>query len=253
MIKGFKESFLVKWEKYFGKAEPPIAFYYTDKVPEQELKETSNRDQCLIGNVNAVRSGRTFVYSTESAGCAGGKRFTGFSQKLRPDIKYFLSCGIPGKMEGERHKKSPEVTAEFLKNYPRFAAPGKYLVFKRWDKLAEVDNPAAVIFFATPDVLSGLFVLANYDTADLYGVIAPTGSGCSSIIAYPLAEAASSKPRCVLGMFDVTARPCVPADKLTFTIPINRFKEMVENMDESFLITGSWTAMKNRPGFKETE
>jgi len=187
-----------------------------------------------------------FVYSSENPGCLGGKRYTGFSQKLRPDFEYFLSCGIPGKMEGERYKKSPELVEEYLKNHPPFKAPARYLVFKRWDSLLETDEPMAIVFFAAPDVLSGLFTLANFDAVDPNGVIAPMGSGCSSIVSYPLAESKSINPRCVLGMFDVSARPCVPKNTLTFAIPMRRFAEMVQNMDESFLITGSWNAVRNR-------
>jgi len=52
---------------------------------------------------------------------------------------------------------------------PPFTAPAPFVVFKRWDKLAESDRPDVVIFFARPDVLSGLFTLANYDEAEANG------------------------------------------------------------------------------------
>jgi len=97
-------------------------------------------------------------------------------------------------------------------------------------------------------VLSGLFTLANYDRSDPHGVIAPMGSGCASIVEMPYQESRSSEPRCVLGMFDVSARPCVPQHTLTFTVPMRRFEQMVANMDESFLITGSWQAVRERLG-----
>jgi hypothetical protein len=38
-----------------------------------------------------------------------------------------------------------------------------YIVFKRWDKLDEGDDPTAMVFFAVSDALSGLFTLANFD------------------------------------------------------------------------------------------
>ena len=241
-----RESFLKQWAGYFATAELPIAYYYADEVTQEEIDDSENEHRCLICNLNRVREGHTFVYSSNSTGCLGGKRYTGFSQKLRPNFEYFLSCGIPGKMEGERYKKSPELVEQQLKWQPPFAAPGKYLVFKRWDQLLEKDDPLAVIFFATADVASGLFTLANFDASDSLGVIAPMGSGCSSIIYYALREADSKNPRCILGMFDVSARPCVPENRLTFTIPMKRFNEMVNNMDESFLITESWNLVKDR-------
>jgi hypothetical protein len=53
-------------------------------------------------------------------------------------------------------------------------------MFKRWDNLEKEDNPEVVIFFAQPNVLSGLFTLANFDESRPEGVFTPMGSGCSS-------------------------------------------------------------------------
>jgi hypothetical protein len=242
----FKELFLLQWKKYFCEAALPITYFYTDEVSEKEIRETKDEHRCLICNLNRVREGHTFICSSESSGCLGGKRYSGFSQSLRPDFEYFLSYGIPGKMEGERYKKSPDLVKDFLRKNTPFKAPARYLVFKRWDKLSEKDQPLVIIFFATPDILSGLFTLANFDIADQHGVIAPMGSGCSSIISFPLNESNLKNPKCVIGMFDVSARPCVPANTLSFAIPMKRFKEMVKNMDESFLITQSWNLVKKR-------
>jgi hypothetical protein len=133
-----------------------------------------------------------------------------------------------------------------LEQHPAFEAPGKHLVFKRWDRLEADDEPVAVVFFARPDVLSGLLTLANFDTHDAMGVKAPFGSGCASIVNYPYVESRSDNPRCILGMFDVSARPCVPPTTLTFAVPMRRFREMVRNMDESFLTTASWHQVRGR-------
>lgn len=240
------EFFVSRWKRYFASSELPICYFYTDKVRAEDMRETTHVHRCLIGNLNRVREGFSFVYDATTPGCAGGKRYTGFTQKLRPRFEYFLSCGIPGEMEGERYKKSPDLVRVHLEQHPPFEAPGRYLVFKRWDKLAPEEQPLAVVFFATADVLSGLFTLANYDVADVHGVITPMGSGCASIINYPYVEAQSEHPRCILGMFDVSARPCVPENRLTFAVPIKCFERMVLNMDESFLITESWNLVRNR-------
>lgn len=246
MDTAFSQRFIPRWEKYFGGADLPICYFYTDQVREEDLKETVNLDRCLIANLKRVQDGYPFVYHYHTPGCSGGKRYTGFTKKLRPKFEYFLSCGIPGELEGERYKKSPQLVEEYLKSHPPFEAPGKYLVFKRLDKLTEGEKPLAVIFFATPDVLAGLFTLANYDRADPYGVICPMGSGCASIINYPFEEVQRQNPRGILGMFDVSARPGVPQEKLTFAIPMQRFEQMVDNIDESFFITKSWEAVRKR-------
>jgi hypothetical protein len=114
--------------------------------------------------------------------------------------------------------------------------------------LEEQDNPEVVIFFAQPDVLSGLFTLAGFDVAEPDGVISPFAAGCGTIVQYPYLEKDKERPRGVIGMFDVSARPFVPANMLTFSVPMNKFARMVENMEESFLITESWNKVQKRIG-----
>jgi Uncharacterised ArCR, COG2043 len=235
-----------QWRRYFSSSELPITFFYTDHPGEQDIAASQVTDRCLIGNLNRVRQGFPFVYDAHTPGCSGGKRYTGFSNTLRPNFEYFLSCGIPGELEGERYKREPALVRQYLLQHQPFRAPAGFLVFKRWDRLDPADEPQAVIFFASGDVLSGLFTLANYDVAEPDGVIAPMGSGCASIIAYPLEQSTLENPRCVLGMFDVSARPHVGQGELTFSIPFQRFIQMVNNMDESFLVTHSWEKVRSR-------
>jgi len=248
-----KEEFIALWKKYFNGAELPIAFYYTHKVGCAKVMEPSSGHRCVICDLSGVRKGESLCFDADSVGCGGGKRYLGFAQEIMPDFEYFLSCGIPGKLEGERYKKSPELVREVMKQLPEFRAPGKFIVFKRWDKLEETDNPEVIVFFAQPDVLSGLFTLANFDEVEQNGVFAPFSAGCGSIVQYPYLEKESDCPRCVLGMFDVSARPCVPENVLTFSVPMNKFARMIANMEESFLITSSWGKVNKRIGRVEKE
>lgn len=244
MKKTLKETFLKHWKKYFDDAELPLVAYYTDEetVPENEPPMRG----CLVADLNKVRNGTPLRFGSASIGCPGGRRYSGFSEDLGEGFEYFLSYGIPGEIEGERYKKSPELVRKLMRDSPIFVAPGKYLVFKRWDQLDESDEPELVIFFAGSDVIAGLFTLANYDAVE-EGVVAPFGSGCSSIIMHPYLEGEMAEPRCVLGMFDPSARPHVDSCCLTFAAPMNRFTQMVENMPESFLITPTWGKIKKRP------
>jgi hypothetical protein len=248
MKTGLKQEFMERWRKYFPGAQLPIAFYYTEDpggVPEP--KSVQGR-RCFVDDLEAIRKGESLCFDAKSVICPGGKRYLGFTQGLMPDFEYFLSCGIPGKLEGERYKKSPDLVVELIKGNPVTPAPARFIVFKRWDALEEADRPQVVIFFAPPDVLSGLFTLANYDEPTNETVFCPMGAGCATIVQYPLQECLSEHPRAVLGMFDVSARPGVDPNSLTFAVPIQKFERMVENMDESFLITGSWEKIKARIG-----
>lgn len=244
MKNGLKDEFLNLWKRRFDGAELPVAFYYADedRIPEP----APAADRCLIANLTRVREGAPTRFAEKSIGCPGGRRYAGFAEGLRPGFEFFLSCGIPGEMEGERYKKSPELVREMLAKGPRFKAPAKYIVFKRWDLLEADDEPDAVVFFGTPDVLSGLFTLASFDTAEPSGVIAPFSAGCGSIVLYPYLEKDKPEPKAVLGMFDPSARPHVPAASLTFAVPMAKFVRMVANMEESFLVTPTWEVIRKR-------
>lgn len=246
MDMGIKEKFMRLWKKYFAGAELPIVFYYADEATGAEVIKPASGHRCIFAELSKVRKGKSLCFHAESIGCFGGRRYLGFTDEVMPNFEYFLSYGIPGELEGERYKKSPEFVKKIMKKIPQLKAPGKFIVFKRWDMLEETDEADVVIFFACPDVLSGLFTLANFDEGEPNAVFAPFAVGCGSIVRYPYLEKASERPRGVLGMFDVSARPFVPKDTLSFSVPMAKFMRMVENMGESFLTTGSWSKLKQR-------
>jgi hypothetical protein len=242
-----KKKFERLWEKYFDGAELPVCFYYSAERPVGTyMPKPPTGQRCIIGDLAKARAGKDLALNADVVGCGGGKRYLGFASELRPEFAYFLSYGIPGKMEGERYKKSPELVRKAMGMMPSFTAPGVFIVFKRWDRLTELDNPEAVIFFARPDVLSGIFTLANFDEVEANGVFSPFGAGCATIVHYPLLEKESERPRAVMGMLDVSARPCVAADVMTIAVPMKKFVGIVDNMEESFLVTNSWQKVKRR-------
>src|SRR5512139_2012445 len=142
-----KERFLEKWKEYFDGSNLPITFYYSQEVGDAEIVKPPSGHQCIIGVLSRVQRGTSLYFDVNSVGCAGGKRYLGFTHELMPNFEYFLSCGIPGKLEGERYKKTPELVRELMKKQKPFKAPGKYIVFKQWDNLDEKDGPSVVIFF----------------------------------------------------------------------------------------------------------
>ena len=60
--------------------------------------------------------------------------------------------------------------------------------------LEQSDDPGTIIFFATPDVLSGLFTLANYDEAEPNGVFCPFSAGCGSTCSIPISKKTPPAP-----------------------------------------------------------
>ncbi|OGN98776.1 MAG: hypothetical protein A2Y89_05750, partial [Chloroflexi bacterium RBG_13_51_18] len=167
MDTAFKEKFLKLWKKYFNDAALPITFYYTDNPVNAEIVKPGSVPNCVIGALVKVQKGQSLAFDVDAVGCPGGKRYLGFAENLMPNFEYFLSCGIPGKLEGERYKKSPEMVKEYMqKHAPVTKAPAKYIVFKRWDNLVKEDVPKVVVFFAMPDALAGLYTLASFDEVE---------------------------------------------------------------------------------------
>ena len=246
MDTALRDAYIELHEKYFPGTELPIAFEVGGATEGVEKAPAPKGWRCFVCDLTKVRNGKSLVFDEESIGCRGGRFYLGYDAERFPDFRYFLSYGKPGVMEGERYKQTPEIVDELDRGTARIPTKGKSIVFKRWDMIEENDSPDVVVFFASPDVISGLFTLANFDESDPGGVFSPFGAGCSTIITYPYLEKDTSRPRCVLGMFDVSARPCVRANTLTFAAPFNRFTAMVANMDESFLTTESWKKVRRR-------
>jgi uncharacterized protein (DUF169 family) len=246
MDTAIRDRFVTRWQKYCPGAELPITFEIGEEDCTAEKAKTPGSWRCIVCDLARVRKGTSLVFDRTSVTCSGGLFFMGYDTKRSEHFRYFLSSGEPGVVEGERYKRTPEIVDEWDARHVSLPADDKCYTFRRWDKLEPEDNPDVVIFFARPEVLSALFTLANFDQADPDGVICPFGSGCSSIIHYPRLEQMSDHPRAVLGMFDPSARPCVPVDILTLAIPMKKFGQMIEYMDESFLITKTWGKVKTK-------
>jgi uncharacterized protein (DUF169 family) len=242
----FRDHFTALWQNYFPGTELPITFEFRNASGAVNKLPQPDSWRCLICQISRARNGTPQVLDARSITCRGGLMYTGYSHERPPDFRYFLSHGKPGGVAGERYKQSPEIVDAWEKLIPFFPSKGKDLVVTRWDQLTEVDNPEVVIFFARSEVMSGLFTLANFDRSDPNGVICPMGAGCSSIIYYPWLEQQKEDPKAVLGMFDPSARPCVPLDILTMAFPMKKFVRVIGYMGESFLITRSWETVKKK-------
>jgi hypothetical protein len=246
MKESLKSDFISRWKKYFHGAQLPVAFFYSNDLNNVEPAKSHTSHHCIIADITKVFNGQSLGFNRTNLGCGGGLRYCGFNDSLRPGFEFFLSYGIEGKMEGERYKNDPETVLDLMKNTPTMKAPATWLIAKPFEKLETNDNPEVILFFATPDVLAGLFTLANFDRSDLYGVKVPFSAGCGSIIQYPMLENNKENPDCILGMFDSSARPYVQAGTLSFAIPIKRFETLVGSMDDSFLTTPTWKVMEKR-------
>ena len=242
----FSEESWGTFRDTLGLKESPLGIYYTNEEPEG-VTPKEGLSGCMIGLLqNARKKGETVYFDKEHFGCPGGAYYMGFREMPMPNIEYFLSCGIPGQMEGERYVKTPETARDYLGKMKPRPAPASYCVFQPVESFQSEESPEVVVFFAPPDILSGLFTLTNYSLECFNAVTAPFGSGCSSILTHPLREAEKDEPRAVLGMFDVSARPMVEKDTLTLAMSYPIFLKLLKNIQESFLGTESWKKVLGR-------
>ena len=243
----FSEESWKQFRETLGLKESPLGVYYTNDKPEGVTPKEGIQG-CMFGLLqNARKKGKIVYFDRSHFGCPGGAYYMGFFETPRPKIEYFLSCGIPGKMEGERYIKTPELAKEFFSKMKPRPAPASYCIFKPIEQFQQDEiKPEVVVFFAAPDILAGLFTLTNSTLETTDAVYTPFGSGCSAILTYPLKEAEKEKPRAILGMFDVSARPMVEKDILTLSMSYAIFLKLLENVSGSFLDTESWKKVLQR-------
>ncbi len=244
----FSEESWRRFRDALGLKEFPLGIYYTNDEPDGVTPE-AGAHVCMIGLLKEARKkGKTVFFDKDHFGCPGGAYYMGFFDFPRPNIEYFLSCGIPGEMEGERYIKTPERAREYFSRMIPRRAPAAYCVFKPIDQFQNGAEPEVVVFFAPPDILSGLYTLTNYALERTDAVYAPFSSGCGTILTYPLKEAGKEQPHAILGMFDVSARPMVESEILTLAMPFPIFVRLSENVQGSFIETESWKKVLKRIG-----
>jgi uncharacterized protein (DUF169 family) len=253
----------------------PVAIIWTDEKPEKAIQFKKGKSSCVMYLFSAAARGKTAVVDNETFGCFGGGTGLGFSNQYvnfpgGPDCFYhFLSTGnerfekgkgvareigkflkkefLEDFLQGERYQKSPEMVKKFIDLLPIMQIPRKYVLFK---PLKDVDpikeEPVVVVFTANPDQLSALVVLANFSRESNESVIVPFSAGCQAIGIYPYSEVKSENPRAVIGLIDISTRKNLKRmgrDLFTFAMPLKMFKEMEENVEESFLKRTTWESL----------
>lgn len=228
-------TFIENFRKAFGDTELPLAFWYSS----EEHYQTEKTRGCYIKYLKTAREGTPMSFDGETIACMGGKFYTGFTE-MSPFIPNFVS-------NKERYKETPEQVLDFIGSIGFSKTEEKYIHFVRIDQLDSFDHIEGLIFFATPDILTGLASWVFYDNNQPDAISVPFGSGCSSMISQVTAENKRGGKRCFIGLLDPSVRPCVEANILSFAIPLSRFRVMYETMIHSCLHdTHAWGKVKER-------
>ena len=228
-------EFIEKFREAFGEAAPlPIALWYSDTAVNAE----SRVPRCMIGAICKVCEGGALTLTSENVQCGGGGLYTAF-RPMQERVPTFVS-------EVEHYKKSPDQVRSYVESLDIEITNKPYLNFVRVDKLDSWDGVEAVVFFATPDILSGLCTWTFFDNDAEDAVVTKFASGCAAVITFATVENRKGGRRAFLGMFDPSARPLVPKDELTFAVPMCRFKEMLQTMPNSALYEHAFSVVRRR-------
>lgn len=105
--------------------------------------------------------------------------------------------------ETEHYKQTPKQVRQYI-DIRLTEKP--YLNFVHMDHLTDFDDVEGVLFFVTPDILSGLCSWAFYDNNDDNAVSVRFASGCCSIVTFAVNENRKNGHSCFVGMLDPSAR-----------------------------------------------
>lgn len=198
------------------------------------LKDTTLHDWC---HTQGLRWRGAYAFGRQRV-MRGGRLYTAFAPM--PDrVPAFVS-------REEHYKQTPDQVKDYIDRLDIHITTKPYLNFVRMDGLATLDDVEGIIFFATPDILSGLCSWAFYDNDADDAVSTKFASGCCSIVTFAAKENRDGGRRCFLGMLDPSARPLVPRNELTFTVPLCRFREMMGTMEQSALFQKAYSVVRKR-------
>ena len=255
--------------EHLGLNEEPFGVYYDDVKPEKAFgpktgvpisREMEEKGQvnmqdvmktfsCVIGNIWLARKKKCAAFvSTEEYGCLGGVFYCSMMKPNLRFIEHYVTTGFKGTpVHGERYLPSPESMRKFLDKVDPRKAPAKYCIFKPLSQFTDGQPPEFVIFFARPEVLTGLFTQTTFTTGEVDCVATPFGAGCTNILAWPLYYKEKGMEKAVLGGFDPSARKFLKTDELTFTVPLSLYQKMLKALPESmFNIEGAWSSVRKK-------
>jgi uncharacterized protein (DUF169 family) len=262
-----------------GLETKPVVVVWADSAPEGATRFKPGRWGCVVSMFAAAGKGRVVAFDRQTYGCWGGGVGLGFGNCYEAfpggteSFCGFLadgneSCeegrrigeqmlGWGGRrladdfLHGERYLKSAETTRSFLATMPMRDIPAQYVVVKPLELAdSEREEIKSVTFFATPDQVSALVVMANYTEPGCENVAVPWAAGCQIIGIFAYQELERDHPRALIGMTDLSARQNVRASLgkniLSFTMPWPMFLGMEQNVEGSFLQRKTWTELCRR-------
>lgn len=242
-IKELAESFKEK----LGLGNFPVGMFFSESRPEHAIGFKSKGNGCILPLIYKSAQGKTIAIDQDTTGWNCSAFYLGYQDWIFEGIECFLSDGVVNGREGERFIKSEIQAKSFVESYRPKTLNTKVTIFKPLSDFEQNEKPEIVIFFVNPDELSALVYLLHFNSPEREDLIVTRFiSGCGSIVTLPMKLKNEGKKQAVWGMHDISVRKRLPADLMTLTMPYELFVEINNDIDESFIITDSWKAIKER-------
>ena len=227
-----KES-LLKYTEVLPFNYPAVGWYFSSEEIENSFIFKKEKWACMfMYQKMMMNKGRRIRFSKDvGAACAGPAESFGFTD-IEDDGGVFL-------VEVERFKKNIECSKAYTREAEAFINPPKseYLYMEKLENIDDSREIEVVNLFPEGFTsLANLVTLSSYDRmTSIDNVLIPDASGCQSVFGIPYNEKFQEYPKSVVGLMDTLARNFVPEDMIMFSMPANRFVEMANNIEGSFL------------------
>jgi len=209
---------------------PATGWYFSVENMEDSFAHKRDRWVCMFMYWALVlKRGKRIQFSADyGKACVGIPEFGGFIPPMDDEGEFIA--------ETERFKKTRALAQAYYRGYVAeiHTPPEKFLYFEKIENMDE--NMEIEVVNLYPDItgLANLTGLASYDREES-GTLIPDASGCQGAFSIPYDQKFKDRPMCIVGLMDVLIRNYVPEDMIMFSAPANRFVEMVDNIDGSFL------------------
>ena len=228
------------FQKHLRLRLKPIGMYFADELPKGKIRvQYKLFNRCIVKHIyKAARFGKSSVIQSDK-GCVGGQWWAGFRKRAPKGLAIFLANGRPGYFGGraERFKKDVRTAGKVFQEPGPVKIPEgkKYIIFQRLKEIPDEIEIEYLLFFGNPKTISKLITLCNYAHHKSNLVRAPAGSGCMSVLNFPLQLASEPEPDAVLGFWDLFARSSLPRNILTLAVKHWFAEDMARDIPNSFL------------------
>lgn len=225
--------------------EEPLGVFYSATAPGGAGPKGGKGHDCLMKYVRMAQTKKQKGWiSRQAPACRGGAIYAGFAEP-NDAVAVFVSSGND-KIPGEKYLPDSQCMWKFFTAIDTQKAPADYCVFKPLSQFKANEEPLAVVFFVRGEQLAGLCQLAFYAFASHEAVAFPFGSGCASILSWPLLHARKGINKAIVGGSDPSCRPYLATDELSFAVPAKSFELMLEKAPESFLSGQTWQKARKK-------